>query len=46
MELNLECLLLHIKKWGGDKSIIEKDPINELLKLYVKFNEEAEKDEI
>lgn len=37
-------LIVAYKKWG-DKSIIEKDPINELLKLYVKFNEEAEKDE-
>lgn len=30
------------KRWG-DKEIIEKDPINELLKIYVKFHEEAEK---
>ena len=37
-------LIVAYKKWG-DKSIIEKDPINELLKLYVKFNEEAVKDE-
>lgn len=28
-------------KWG-DKDAIEKDPINELLKIYVKFHEEAE----
>ncbi len=38
-------MLIVAYKNGGDKSIIEKDPINELLKLYVKFNEEAEKDE-
>lgn len=30
------------KEWG-DKKEIEKDPINELLKLYVRFHEEAEK---
>lgn len=30
-------------KWG-DKEVIEKDPINEILKVYVKFHEEAEKD--
>lgn len=32
------------KKWG-DREVIEKDPINELLKLYVRFNREAEEDE-
>ncbi|MCF6461621.1 arginine--tRNA ligase [Clostridium sp. Cult3] len=37
-------LIAAYKKWG-DKPTIEKDPINELLKLYVKFNAEAEKDE-
>lgn len=37
-------LIAAYKKWG-DKEVIEKDPINELLKLYVKFNAEAEKDE-
>ncbi|NLY77845.1 MAG: arginine--tRNA ligase [Tissierellia bacterium] len=37
-------LIAAFKKWG-DKETIEKDPINELLKLYVKFNAEAEKDE-
>lgn len=31
------------KKWG-DRSSIEKDPMNEMLKLYVQFHEEAEKD--
>ncbi len=30
------------KKWGN-RAEIEKDPINELLKLYVKFHDEAEK---
>lgn len=30
-------------RWG-DKEKIDKDPINELLKIYVKFHEEAEKD--
>ncbi len=29
-------------KWG-DREVIEKDPINEILKVYVKFHEEAEK---
>ncbi|PIZ00304.1 arginine--tRNA ligase, partial [bacterium (Candidatus Howlettbacteria) CG_4_10_14_0_8_um_filter_40_9] len=31
------------KKWGK-KDVVEKDPINEILKLYVKFHEESEKD--
>lgn len=31
------------KKWG-DKKVIEESPIEEILKLYVKFHEEAEKD--
>ncbi len=31
------------KKWG-DKAAVEKDPINELLKLYVRFHDEAEKE--
>ncbi len=34
-------LIVAFKKWG-DRTVIEKDPINELLKLYVKFHEEAE----
>jgi len=34
-------LISAYKRWG-DKNIIEKDPINELLKIYVKFHEEAE----
>lgn len=35
-------LICAYKRWG-DKDVIEKDPINELLKIYVKFHEEAEK---
>lgn len=34
-------LICAYKRWG-DKDVIEKDPINELLKIYVKFHEEAE----
>lgn len=37
-------LIAAYKKWG-DKELIEADPINEFLKLYVKFNSEADKDE-
>lgn len=37
-------LISAYKKWGV-KEEIEKDPINELLKLYVRFNSEAEEDE-
>src|SRR5699024_6635565 len=37
-------LIAAYKKWG-DREVIENDPINELLKLYIKFNEEAEKNE-
>lgn len=36
-------LISAYKRWG-DKKVIEKDPINELLKIYVKFHEEAEKE--
>lgn len=36
-------LISAYKRWGNDE-IIEKDPINELLKIYVKFHDEAEKD--
>ena len=36
-------LISAYKRWG-DAKLIEKDPINELLKIYVKFHEEAEKD--
>lgn len=34
-------LISAYKRWG-DKDVIEKDPIRELLKLYVRFNSEAE----
>ncbi len=36
-------LISAYKKWG-DREVIEKDPINELLKLYVRFNKEMEID--
>lgn len=35
-------LIVAYKAWGN-RDIIEKDPINELLKIYIKFHEEAEK---
>ncbi|MBP7671010.1 arginine--tRNA ligase [Candidatus Gracilibacteria bacterium] len=35
-------LIAAYKKWG-DKATIEKDPINELLKLYIQFHDEEEK---
>lgn len=35
-------LISAYKRWGV-REVIEKDPINELLKIYVKFHEEAEK---
>lgn len=31
------------KRWGNEEAV-EKEPINELLRIYVKFHEEAEKD--
>lgn len=34
--------LIHAYKTWGDKKTIEKDPIPELLKLYVKFHDEAQ----
>ena len=34
-------LISAYKRWGN-REVIEKDPINELLKIYVKFHEEAE----
>jgi len=37
-------LISAIKKWGNMEEI-EKDPINQLLKLYVRYNAEAEEDE-
>lgn len=36
-------LIVAFKAWG-DAEVVESDPIPELLKLYVKFHEEAEKD--
>lgn len=33
-------LLYAYKQWG-DKKVIDKDPLNELLKLYVRFHDEA-----
>lgn len=35
-------LISAYKRWG-DRDVIDKDPINELLKIYVKFHDEAEK---
>lgn len=35
-------LISAYKRWG-DAAAIEKDPINELLKIYVRFHQEAEK---
>ena len=37
-------LIVAFNKWGKEKEL-EKEPIKYLLKLYVKFHEEAEKDE-
>lgn len=37
--------LIYAYKHWGDHDVIEQDPINELLKLYVHFHNEAEKDE-
>lgn len=34
-------LICAYKKWG-DPSVIEKDPINEILKIYVRFHKEAQ----
>lgn len=36
--------LIYAYRTWGDKETIEKNPIDELLKIYVKFHEEAEKD--
>jgi arginyl-tRNA synthetase len=36
--------LIYAYKTWGNKKTVEKDPIPELLKLYVKFHEEAEQD--
>jgi arginyl-tRNA synthetase len=37
-------LIYAYKQWG-DRKLIEENPIDELLKLYVRFHDEAEKDE-
>lgn len=37
-------LIYAYKNWG-DRKTVEKDPIAEMLKLYVKFHDEAEKDD-
>jgi arginyl-tRNA synthetase len=36
-------LLYAYKNWGSEE-VVKKDPLNELLKLYVRFHDEAEKD--
>ncbi len=36
-------LIVAFKRWGNEKRV-RKSPIRELLKLYIKFHEEAEKD--
>jgi arginyl-tRNA synthetase len=36
--------LLYAYKTWGDEETVKKDPLNELLKLYVRFHDEAEKD--
>lgn len=36
-------MIAAFKRWG-DEAAIEKDPIREMLKLYVRFNKEAEQD--
>ncbi len=38
-------MIVAYKKWG-DKDVILKDPVRELVKLYVKFHEEAENDPV
>lgn len=38
-------MLITAYKMWGDRKVIEEDPIPELLKLYVRFNKEAEDDE-
>lgn len=37
-------LISAYKRWGNEEAL-EKDPIKELLRIYVKFHDEAEKDE-
>lgn len=36
-------LIVAYKKWG-DENVVKQDPVNELVKLYVQFHEEAESD--
>ena len=36
-------LISAYKRWG-DEEALEKEPIKELLRIYVKFHDEAEKD--
>mgnify|MGYP002719710096 CR=1 FL=1 len=36
-------LIVAYKKWG-DEATVRKDPVNELVKLYVEFHEKAEDD--
>lgn len=36
-------LIVAYEKWG-DEAALQKDPINELLRIYVKFHQEAKKD--
>ena len=36
-------LIVAYKRWGS-REVIEQDPINELLRIYVQFHQEAEKD--
>lgn len=36
-------MIVAYKLWG-DKAVVEKNPVDELVKLYVKFHDEAEKD--
>lgn len=38
-------MILAYKLWG-DRSIIEKNPVDELVKLYVRFHEESEENEV
>ena len=37
-------LIVAYKKWGS-KEAVEKNGIDELMKIYVKFHQEAEKDD-
>jgi len=38
--------LIYAYRTWGDEKVVKKDPIPELLKLYVKFHDEAEKDKV